>query len=258
MPIAAVLKKPFPEQIAYFREKLALPSAAWDDIAGAAHDRAFMVAGAQSIDLLADLYDAVSQAINEGKSIGWFRQEFDRIVSARGWTDWTGSDTPAGTSWRTRIIYRTNMETSYAAGRFAQLNDPELAAVRPYWRYVHSDLVSHPRPQHKAWHGLVLHKDHPFWRTHFPPNGWGCMCSVKAASDAEIAAAKARGLFGEAPAGWDTPDPETGLLPGIDRGWGHAPGANANADLRDLFDARVATLPGPLADAFRAHLAKLQ
>ena len=54
MPIAAVLKKPFSEQIAYFREKLALPSAAWDDIAGAAHDRAFMVAGAQSIDLLAD------------------------------------------------------------------------------------------------------------------------------------------------------------------------------------------------------------
>lgn len=100
----------------------------------------------------------------------------------------------------------------------------------------------------------MLRHDHPFWRSHFPPNGWGCMCSVKAASDAEIAAAKARGLFGEPPAGWDTPSPDTGLLPGIDRGWAHAPGANLNTDLRELFARRVATLPGPLADALRARL----
>ena len=201
-------------------------------------------------------YDAVSQAITEGKSIGWFRQQFAGIVARHGWTGWTGSESAAGAAWRTRIIYRANMATSYAAGRWAQLNDPALAELRPYWRYVHSDLVAHPRPLHKAWHGLVLHKDHPFWRTHFPPNGWGCECRVVAASRADIEAAKAKSLFGEPPAGWDTPDPDTGLLPGIDRGWDHAPGANLNTDLRALFHARVATLPGPLADAFRAYLSQ--
>lgn len=60
--------------------------------------------------------------------------------------------------------------------------------------------------------------------THYPPNGWGCQCSVKAASRAEIAAAKAKGLD-VAPEGWDQVGETTGTPPGIDRGWGHAPGA---------------------------------
>jgi uncharacterized protein with gpF-like domain len=251
----AVFKKPFQEQVDYFREKLALPTEAWDDIIGAAHDRAFMVAGAQSVDLLADLNDAVSQAIAEGQSLDWFQKNFERIAAERGWTDFTGSDSAAGRAWRARVIYQTNMTTSYAAGRFAQLNHPELAAVRPLWRYIHSDLVDHPRPEHKAWNGLVLHKDDPFWATHYPPNGWGCRCTVKAASPGEVAAAKAKGLD-VAPAGWDQPQESTGTPPGIDRGWAHAPGANTTTDLRKLFDAKTATLPGPLADAFRAYLDK--
>ncbi len=253
----AVFKKPFQEQVDYFREKLALPTEAWDDILGAAHDRAFMVAGAQSVDLLADLYDAVSEAINEGKGLDWFQKNFNSITRRRGWTEFTGSDSAAGRAWRSQVIYQTNMATSYAAGRFAQLNDPDLASIRPFWRYVHSDLVDHPRPMHQAWNGMVLHKDDPFWMTHFPPNGWGCRCTVKAASAGEIAAAQAKGLD-VAPEGWDTLGDLTGTPPGVDRGWGHAPGANTNADLRTLFDAKIATLPGPLADAFRGYLDQVQ
>gem|GEM_PF-434506 len=238
MALDAVFKKPFAEQVDYFRGKLNLPTERWDDIAGAAHDRAFVVAGAQGADLLADLRGAVGTAIQDGKSIDWFRKEFDRIVAARGWTGWTGEGSKAGVAWRTRVIYQTNMATSYAAGRWAQLNDPELASLRPYWRYVHSDLVSHPRPQHKAWNGLVLHKDDPFWRSHYPPNGWGCRCTVKAASRAEIAAAQAKGLD-TAPEGWDQPVDATGAPPGIDKGWGHAPGATWHPDL-DKYDYALA------------------
>jgi uncharacterized protein with gpF-like domain len=29
------------------------------------------------------------------------------------------------------------------------------------------------RPMHAAWHNTVLPFDHPFWKTHYPPNGWG-------------------------------------------------------------------------------------
>ena len=35
---------------------------------------------------------------------------------------------------------------------------------------------SRTRPQHLEWDGLVLPVDHPFWKTHAPPNGWGCRC----------------------------------------------------------------------------------
>ena len=50
---------PFQEQIDFFRAKLNLPTDRWDDIWKAAHDRAFVVAGAAKADLLNDLRQAL-------------------------------------------------------------------------------------------------------------------------------------------------------------------------------------------------------
>ena len=135
---------PFQEQIAFFRQKLNLPTQRWDDIWQSAHDRAFIVAGAQKADLLADLRDAVGGYFERGDTIADFRKNFERIVAERGWTGWTGEGSKGGRAWRTRVIYTTNVASSYAAGRYQQLTDPELLAERPYWRYVHNDSVTHP------------------------------------------------------------------------------------------------------------------
>ena len=35
------------------------------------------------------------------------------------------------------------------------------------------------RQLHRNWHGLILPIDHKFWRTHFPPNDWGCRCTAR-------------------------------------------------------------------------------
>jgi len=120
--------------------------------------------------------------LGRGKSIQAFRKAFDSIVEKHGWQ---GSDTKAGRDWRTRVIYGTNMRTSYAAGRYAQLTDPDLLKNRPYWKYIHSDLVAHPRELHQSWNGLVLRYDDPWWRAHYPPNGFGCRCRVKAVTAGE-------------------------------------------------------------------------
>lgn len=166
--------RPFAEQLAFFRNKLNLASERWDDISKEEHDRAFIVAGAQGADLLADLNGAVTRAIADGSGLEAFRQDFKAIVARHGWSGWTGEGSKAGVAWRTKVIYQTNMATSYAAGRWQQLNDPELQSVMPYWRYKHSDSVLYPRPLHVSWDGLTLPPDHPFWKTHFPPNGWHC------------------------------------------------------------------------------------
>lgn len=209
---------PFAEQIKFFRGKagLLLPTEHWDDITGAAHDRAFMVAGTTKMDLLADFHGAVEKAIAEGKSLDWFRQNFADIVQKHGW-DYNGPF-----DWRSRVIYQTNLQASYAAGRYAQLTHPDLLKNRPWWKYVHNDSVSHPRPPHVAWSGLTLRYDDPWWQAHYPPNGFGCRCRITAVA--------------EPTAGRDTaPDDgsyeyvdrwgESHAVPaGVDYGWGYTPG----------------------------------
>ena len=235
----------FQEQVDFFRDKLNLPTEKWDDILGAAHDRAFVVAGATKADLLNDLRLAVDKSIAEGKSINWFRQEFKNIVRNNGWEGYTGSDTQEGRDWRTRIIYRTNISTSYAAGRWQQLNNPDLLSVRPYWKYLHNDNVSTPRPLHVSWSGLVLRHDDPFWTTHFPPNGWGCRC--------RITAVRAKDYKGEKAPDNGT-DIKTGAPKGIDKGWDYAPGANTHKSLKNLVEEKMISLPAAISVALGREL----
>jgi hypothetical protein len=246
-------KLPFLEQIDFFRQKLNLPTEHYDDIRKTAHDRAFVVAGATKADLLNDLRGAVDKAIAEGKTIDWFRKEFEAIVQKHGWEGWTGSDTKAGRDWRTRVIYKTNLSASYAAGRYAQLTDPDLLKSRPYWRYVHNDTVMHPRPLHLEWSGTVLPYNDPWWQTHFCPNGWGCRCRITA-----VTADEYKGL----------PAPDNGtyahvdrngvshtIPKGIDYGWDYAPGASVQQQIRGFVDNKAAGLPPILANAFKVAIA---
>jgi hypothetical protein len=233
----------FAEQTEFFRRKLNLGTRRWDDLRHEAHDRSFVVAGAMKADLLDDLRGAVDQAITRGTGLEAFRRDFRKIVAERGWHGWTGEGTAAGEAWRTRVIWETNLATSYAAGRHAQLTDPELLARRPYWKYVHSENVRTPRPQHLAWNGLTLRHDHPFWKTHYPPNGWGCQCRVVAVRE------PAAGDPTEPPPGWDEPDAK-GRLPGIDQGWAYAPGASVSEELRRIVTEKARKLPEELAAPF--------
>ena len=227
-------RQPFAEMLAALQGRLAnqIPTERWTDLMHNAHDRAFVVAGAMEGDLLADLASAVEDAITEGKSIDAFRDEFDDVVEQHGW-DYRGER-----RWRTRVIYQTNMSTSYASGRLAQLKDPELLEVAPYWMYRHGGSAD-PRPHHLSWDGIVRRHDDPWWQTHYPPNGWGCSCYVIAVSRAQ--AERMGGRFEEPP-----PDD-----PGaIDRGWDYMPGQSVADELREVVDQKALDLPEPLAEAF--------
>lgn len=244
---------PFEEQLAFFRAKLNLPTERWNDIKKSAHDRAFIVAGAGKADLLNDFNRAIDKSLSRGMGLKEFQKDFDQIVFNNGWTGWTGEDSKAGVAWRQRIIYQTNMSTSYAAGRWQQLNHPDLLKLRPYWRYRHADGILHPRPHHLAWNGVTLPHDHLFWKTHFAPNGWMCHCRIDAVSAEEYAKAKANGKA-QPPAGWDVIDPKTGAPVGIDKGFDYAPGANTDTSLRQIVQDKLITYPPAIRKALSHDL----
>ncbi|HWO99182.1 MAG TPA: phage minor head protein [Methylococcus sp.] len=224
--LQAVFKRPFAEQVAFFRGKLGnlIPTERWTDVWKSQHDTGFMVAGAMKADLLADLAAAVDRIEAEGKSIDAFRKDFDAIVERHGWA-YRGER-----NWRTRVIYATNASTSYAAGRLAQLREGNFR----FWIYRHSDSVLHPRPLHLAWDGLTLPADDPFWKTHAPPNGWGCRCYLLGARSEAGA-----GRLGGDPdkpvdPSWNEIDPKTGEPVGIDKGWGYMPGETVVDTVRQM------------------------
>ena len=253
--VSGAFNRPFPEQIAFFRRKLGnlVPTQAWDDLLGAQHDNAFMVAGAAKADLLNDLAAAVDKAISEGRGIEDFRKDFRAIVKRNGWTGWTGEGSVKGEAWRVKTILRTNAQTSYAAGRYAQL----VAGNFPLWVYRHGGSQE-PRPQHIfEWNGLVLPPDHPFWRKAYPPSDWGCSCYVLGARS-EAGAKRLGGdpkkrLRGD----WAKPDPKTGAPAGIGRGWDYAPGASVVELVRALAE-KVRNWDYAIAKAFMVSLPSRQ
>lgn len=247
MSIKAAFNTPFDEQLAFFKAKLNLPSERWDDIMRSAHDRAFIVAGAMKADLLADLHGDVTKAIEQGTGYEQFHKDFMATVQKHGWSGWTGQGTAAGEAWRSKVIYQTNMATSYAAGRYQQLTDTEFLTLRPYWRYKHADWVANPRMQHVAWNNLTLPHDHPFWQTHFPPNGWGCHCRVTPVDAREYAKSQAAGEA-EPPAGWDARDGKDNL-PGVAKGFDYAPGASADLPLRQFVQDKLIAYPPAITGA---------
>ena len=244
--LSTAFHAPFDEQVAFFRAKLGnlIPTRTWREVRHAAHDTGFMVAGAMKADLLSDFAMAVDSTIAEGKSLQWFRQAFDSIVEAHGWSHTGGRD------WRSKVIYQTNMATSYAAGRLAQLRDPELQSLAPYWMYVHNDSVLHPRPLHLSWNKLVLPADHPWFKTHYPPNGWGCRCRVTAVSEAQ--ARRDGGRFVQPPD--DGINAKTGAPNGIDRGWDYMPGDTVTERIRQTLLDKAAKLPPQIGAALEDSL----
>lgn len=254
MPDPAYGSLQFEEAIRFFRGKLRnLPSERFSDVWREQHDTAFMVAGAVKADLLNDLRISVERAIKDGTSLDQFRREFDQIVARHGW-QYRGSR-----NWRTRVIYETNLRTAYQAGRYAQLTDPDLLDSRPFWRYKHNEAVQHPRPLHLSWDGLVLRHDDPWWRAHWPPNGWGCKCRVIAMSERQLRKAGKPGPDRAPDDGtYEWVDKATGevhTVPrGIDPGWDYAPGASQAEAIRAQLAGKLDTLPPQIGESFRLDL----
>ena len=243
------------EAIAYFKARGFNQVESWDwrDVWQAQHTMAFTVAKSTGFDVLKDIHAAVDDAISRGLTFKQFSAQLTPILQAKGW--WgkmekpdplTGEvkDVQLGSPRRLKIIYDTNMRMSQAAGEWARIQRTKRYA--PYLMYT-AIRDSATRPLHRQWHGTVLPVDHPWWQTHYPPNGWRCRCSVIQLSAHDL----------EALGYQVSPDPvddlvmytndrtgETQMIPrGIDPGFAYNPGVAA----LDGHAARA--LMGKLVDA---------
>lgn len=155
--------------------------------------KAQTIAGIYRQDVVADIHRALGESAAKGTPFAKFRDAVERQLTAKGLhLDQAGDmvDTATGellgkgiTPQRLEVIYRTNMQNAYMAGRWQELQDNR--AAMPYLQYT-AVMDNRTRPLHRELHGQVYHIDDPFWDTFYPPNGFNCRCTVTAYSAADL------------------------------------------------------------------------
>ena len=176
--------------IKYLKDKGYKFSWNWYEIWQDSHKKSFTVAKAMREDILVDIRKAVEQSMQEGLTLQQFKKELEPKLKSKGWwgkvsvSDGETIETvQLGSVWRLKTIYRTNIQTSYMAGRYkAQVENTDN---RPYWQYV-AVMDRKTRESHAQLNGRVFRYDDPFWNDFYPPNAWGCRCRVRALSGDNI------------------------------------------------------------------------
>ena len=254
--------------ISYFQAKGIKPTFAWEEMLGEEHHHSFTVAKMMDVDLLKTVRDAVDEAITTGKDIRWFERNLIPKLQSAGW--WgkqavvdplTGQIVNAqlGSPARLRTIFRTNLQNAYAVGRWKTMQ--EQASVAPYAMYDAID-DHRVRPEHAALDELVLPLDDAFWKSHAPPNGWNCRCSLIQLDEHQL-----KSLLGK-----DGPDkalrvktrkwtnPRTGQVLDVPRdldpGWDHNPGEATTVELDALLKEKIEALPADMRAAAKKVAAR--
>lgn len=168
------------------RTRLKNPSAlfSWLDLFNHEHAHAFTVAKTAGYDVLGDIAKSLDEAISKGETLDTWSKKLTPLLQDKGW--WgtgpafdpeTGAtvESRLGSTRRLEIIYDTNVRQSYAAGRWLEIERNKADVPYLMYKAVHD---ARTRKEHKDWDGTCLPAGDDWWKTHYPPNGWNCRCTV--------------------------------------------------------------------------------
>ncbi|MET3436365.1 phage minor head protein [Sphingomonas sp. 1185] len=199
LDLRAAINLPADDTVAAFDARDTLrPTVHWTEMWQADHARAFTVAKVANLDLLATIRQSLDKVMRDGGTLEQWQAGLIPELKKAGWWGMVEDEAVTGTAdpvfvggRRLRTIYDTNLRVSRAAGRWKRIQ--EMKDVRPYLMYV-SIGDDRTRPLHRRWGGndpafpfrIILPVDHPAWAVFYPPNDWGCRCSVRQLSQADL------------------------------------------------------------------------
>lgn len=154
----------------HLRDVLAMHADEYYALEARARGRAFTVSGVTELDLVTDVWRAIESAIEKGETLDDFKARIGEDLE-QAW----GGDIPG----RLETIFRTNVQSAYAAGRYYQNNRPEVRATHPYSRFT-AVLDGRTSDICEALDGTVLPSDDDFWLNHQPPLHFNCRSDVSA------------------------------------------------------------------------------
>jgi len=198
----------FSEAIEFLRRVLAIGAEEWLQLLAEEGEVSSAIADDTVRTVVADLAQAVLDTLEAGGTLATFREDYDRIVAAHGWT-YKGD---AG--WHSQLVFRLHTNSAFSAGRWEQAQ--RLEAARPGTIFGRLMTVGDKRVRHThaEMHGIIRPIGDPYWRTHWTPNGFNCRCTVQIVTLADLRRY-----------GWSvTPDGDPRMQVPPDPGWGFNPG----------------------------------
>ena len=225
------------EAVTYLQKKKIKTSWDYREVWGEAHHRTFTVAKIMKADLLRDIHDSLTLALKDGTPFNEWHKRLKPTLVAKGWYGRTEVFNPDTGEFQTitvgsrrlKTIYETNMRSVYNYGRYQHLQRSGM----PYWMYI-SALLPTTRDPHRAMHGAVYPKEHPFWSANYPPNGYNCKCKVRGYTEQML---KQRGI---------RPREEYETI--ADPGFTHSP---ATASLSGVWEEKILNAPDQVKDLAR-------
>lgn len=162
----------FKEAVAFMKSRVPVSKEEWKALEPKLRFRAFTVAALSSHDGVEQVRRMITSAIEEGKGVGQFWTE-TRAFDAAG----LSGDSPK--YWE--IVYRTNVQTAYNAGRAA-----EFAREQP--EYLEFLGIEDGRQTEicATRTGTILPATHPFWKSNWPPLHFRCRSTVRGVYPEEI------------------------------------------------------------------------
>ncbi len=197
MPITVLGEGTEPkEAIEYWKSRIPVSNKEIAALTKEAKERAFYVAGLAKLDQVNLIHNELLKALENGTTLKTFKENIAEVIKKQGWD-----------KRRIETLFQTNMQTAYQAGRWKGVQ--KTKKYLPYLEYS-SVLDTRTRPAHSVLHGIVFPADHPFWDSHYPPNGFNCRCTAVQLSEYQV---KKEGLEvqKELPKSFEYTDPRTGL-----------------------------------------------
>lgn len=172
----------FQEALNFLEKKVTVDYKTFKEIREKYQNLAFSVKGYTEMEVLNEFLEALKDAVREGSTKEAFRERMNTFLEDNGYTGLT--------PYHSDLIFRQNMQTAYNAGHYEQMTDPGVMERRKYWQYQTAG-DGKVREEHAVMDGRVYPADSGIWDIWFPPNGFGCRCTVVSLTPEQV---KRKGL----------------------------------------------------------------
>lgn len=189
----------FDAAVEWFGGRVPLTPELVAELAEHAGPRAWTVAGVTQLDIVQSVHASLERAIANGTPF----EEWQKQAEASLTKAWGRKDSP-----RMLTVFINSSQQSMNAGRWSQMVDPAVLALRPYG-FFDGVVDERQSPQCRECDGTILPLDHPWWSTHSPQLHHRCRSSIRNMRESEV---KRRGGVTASPS-TSTASPGFGAIP---------------------------------------------